>query len=148
MQLASGLSLSLRSIRCFRISDAHGVYGRPPSMLPPASKNVATGGPFGSNGNGAVAGSRVTPPRAGAPPPVAFCAPLAPPVLAAAAPPVFAAAAPPVFAAAAPPFRPPRPPWAASPPRPPRPRCGALLARIHTPDKSGLPSAVRGVGAS
>src|SRR5215472_2524051 len=92
------------------MSRAHWVYGRPPSMFPPASKNVATGGPFGSNGNGAVAGSRVVPPR---PPPGA-------------------------------------PPAGALPlPFPsPRPAGGALFARIHIPEKSGLPSAVRGTGAS
>ena len=75
MQLASGLSFALStSKRCFRMSGAHGVYGRPPVMLPPASKNVATGGPFGSNGKRSVCGSSVTPPR---PPPKA--APVSPP---------------------------------------------------------------------
>src|ERR1700704_5814105 len=107
MQLASGLSLALTSSRCFLISAAHGVYGRPPSMLPPASKKVATGGAFGSNGNGAVAGPRDTPP----------------------------------------PARRAAPPAAPAPPARPRPG-GPLLARIHIPERSGLPSAVRGVGAS
>ena len=55
----------------------HCVYGRPPGMLPPASKNVATGGPFGSNGKRSVCGSSVTPPR---PPPNA--APVSPPATA------------------------------------------------------------------
>src|SRR5687767_10609730 len=84
-------------------------------MLAPASKNVATGGPFGSNGNGAVAGSSCTVPARPAPP---GCGPS------------------PVTGAAPCPR-----------PRPRPPGC-ALLARIHTPDRSGLPSAVRGAGAS
>src|SRR6185436_11422892 len=64
MQLASGLSLALStSKRCFLIARDHSVYGRPPAILPPASKNVATGGPFGSYGIGAVGGSSCTPPR-------------------------------------------------------------------------------------
>src|SRR5688572_20227128 len=82
MHMASGLSRALSARRCLRISAAHGVYGRPPSMLPPASKNVATGGPDGSYGNGAVAGSSETPPPrppAGGPPPVASALLLAPP---------------------------------------------------------------------
>src|SRR5471032_3227700 len=65
MQFASGLSLASTAMRAFFRSDAHVVNGRPPSMLPPASKNVATGGPFGSYGNGGVAASSETPPRPG-----------------------------------------------------------------------------------
>ena len=42
--MASGLSRAFNARRCFLSSAAHGVYGRPPSMLPPASKKVATGG--------------------------------------------------------------------------------------------------------
>src|SRR5688572_2155678 len=98
-------------------------------MLAPASKKVATGGPFGSNGNGAVAGSSETPPRAPA------CGPS----------PVSGPRAAPPGAAFAPPACP--PPAPARPPRPP-PRGGPLLARIQTPEKSILPSAVRGGGAS
>ena len=54
MQLASGLSLSLVAIRCFLISAAHGVNGRPPGILAPISKKVASGGDFGSGGNGGI----------------------------------------------------------------------------------------------
>src|SRR6516225_978764 len=93
-------------------------------MLPPASKNVATGGPLGSNGNGVVVGSSGIPPRKGA--------------LLSAEPNPAVSPRPPPRA----PLPEPRPP-----PRPP-PRGGALFARIHTPEKSGLPSAVRGTGAS
>src|SRR5262252_10184702 len=75
MQLASGLSFALStSKRFFRISAAHGVYGSPPGMLPPASKKVATGGPLGSYGKRSVCGSSVTPPR-----PQANAAPVSPP---------------------------------------------------------------------
>src|SRR5688572_3595029 len=106
-------------------------------MLRPASKNSATGGPFGSYGKAAVVGSSETPPRpappAGGPPPVGGGSGTAPP-----------AAAAPCAAGAWPPCRP------ASPCRPPAPppRGGPLCARIHMPEKSGLPSAVRGAGAS
>ena len=97
-------------------------------MLPPASKKVATGGPLGSNGKGAVAGSSDTPPR----PPCADAFTRRRRAARVAGPATGAAAAP-----AAP-----------APPRP-RPRPGApLLARIQTPEKSILPSAVRGGGAS
>ena len=48
--IASGLSRAPNAKRCFLSSAAQGVYGRPPSMLPPASKKVATGGPLGSKG--------------------------------------------------------------------------------------------------
>ena len=65
-QFASGLSLALTSIRFFLSSAAHGVYGKPPGMFAPASKNVAIGGPFGSNGTGSVDGSSDTPPLTGA----------------------------------------------------------------------------------
>ena len=52
-------------------------------------------------------------------------------------------------AAGAPAFWAPRPASAAAAPRPRPPRPGGpLLARFHMPDRSGLPSAVRGVGAS
>src|SRR5688500_9889614 len=136
MHIASGLSRAPSARRCFRSSAAHGVYGSPPSMLAPASKKVATGGPFGSKGKGAVAGSSETPPPrapAGGPPPVV--GPGSAPVAG-----VAAAAAP------APAARPASPPPApARPPRPP-PRGGPLLARIHRPEKSILPSAVRGGG--
>src|SRR5262245_23279627 len=111
-------------------------------MLPPASKNVASGGPVGSNGKGAVLGSSETPPPRPPPDPTPSVGwppgmpPRAPGAPAAAAPAPAAPAAP---AAAAP---------APAAPRPrPRPG-GALLARIHTPVKSILPSAVRGAGAS
>src|SRR5262245_34633579 len=109
-------------------------------MFPPASKNVASGGPVGSNGNGAVLGSSDTPPR---PPPDPTPSVGWPPGMPPRAPGAPAAAAPPAPAA----------PAAAGPPAPaaprPRPRPGgALLARIHTPVKSILPSAVRGAGAS
>src|SRR6516165_1968183 len=77
-------------------------------MFAPASKKVATGGPFGSKGNGGIVRSTAMPPR---PPPG-----LAP------------AGAPPC--------------------RPRSPRGGPLLACIQSPEKSGFPSAVRGVGAS
>src|SRR5262245_25029577 len=80
-------------------------------MLPPASKNVATGGPDGSKGKRSVGGSSCTPPRPGAKAELA-----------------------PLFELA---------------PRPgPVPRGGPLSARIHEPDRSGLPSARRGGGAS
>src|SRR6516164_7932278 len=77
-------------------------------MFAPASKKVATGGPFGSKGNGGIVRSTAMPPR---PPPG-----LAP--------------------AGAPPCRPRPPPG------------GPLLECIQSPEKSGFPSAVRGVGAS
>src|SRR5581483_2058223 len=96
------------SSRFFLRSRAHGVYGSPPSMFPPASKKVATGGPFGSKGNGGVVKSTGIPPR----PPPGFAPAGALPCL-------------------------PRPPPG-----------GPLLACIQSPEKSGFPSAVRGVGAS
>src|SRR5579872_4568246 len=77
-------------------------------MFPPASKKVATGGPFGSKGNGGVVRSTGIPPR-----PPAGGAPLG------------------------------APPW-----RPRPPLGGPLLACIQRPEKSGFPSAVRGIGAS
>src|SRR4030095_1616469 len=128
-------------------------------MLPPASKNVATGGPFGSNGKPSVGGSSWMPPlpapNAALVSPPAPAAPPAPPSLAAAPPcacapppcPAPCACAPPPCpppCACAPPPCPPPCPW--RPPRPP-PLGGPLLARIQVPEKSGLPSAVRGVGA-
>src|SRR5687767_9056076 len=61
-QRASGLSLLLAASRCFLSSAAHGVYGRPPDMLAPSSKNVATGGEFGSTGGGAAPRPRAPPP--------------------------------------------------------------------------------------
>src|SRR5215469_2894223 len=76
-------------------------------MFAPASKKVATGGPFGSKGNGAIDRSTGIPARP-----------------------------PPGGPAGAPPCR-------------PRPsRGGPLLACIQSPEKSGFPSAVRGIGAS
>src|ERR1700722_16912107 len=63
MQLASGLSLSFVAILCFFTSAAHGVYGNPPGMFAPSSKNVASGGDFGSVGNGWVGGSTGMPAR-------------------------------------------------------------------------------------
>src|SRR5580765_3305871 len=114
-------------------------------MLPPASKNVATGGPLGSYGKRSVCGSSVTPPR-----PPANAVPVSPPRPA--APPGAAAAGlSAAGAAAAPPPPAPAAPGAPAPcPRPrPRPSFGGpLFARIHRPEKSGLPSGVRGVGAS
>src|SRR5215469_386446 len=77
-------------------------------MFAPASKKVATGGPFGSKGNGGIVRSTGTPPRP-------------PPGLA---------------------------PAGARPCRPRPPPGGPLLACIHSPERSGFPSAVRGVGAS
>src|SRR5580693_6605708 len=78
MQLASGFSLSFVAIRCFFRSAAQPVYGKPPGMLAPRSKNVASGGDFGSGGNGAVSGSTGMP-AGGAPRPAApFRAPTMP----------------------------------------------------------------------
>ena len=77
-------------------------------MLPPASKKVATGGPFGSNGNGAVEGSSDTPPR----PPAPMPSP--------------GAGAPPGLPAP----RPPAAPGAPAPPRP-RPRPGGAAVGAH-----------------
>ena len=116
-------------------------------MLPPASKKVATGGALGSNGNGGVAGSSDTPPLApgrGPPPvgpPSARARPRRPPPRPGRVRPPRPPAAPPRA-----PGRAPAPPRASAPPRP-RPG-GPLLARIHIPERSGLPSAVRGAGAS
>src|SRR5262249_27842984 len=112
----------------------------PPCMLPPASKNVATGGPLASYGKRVVCGSSVTPPR---PPPNTAL------VLPPGTSPPCRPAAP--ASAGGGPSRP--APAGAPPPRPPRPRPrpwlgGPLSARIQMPDKSGLPSGVRGVGAS
>src|SRR4030095_4875056 len=106
-------------------------------MLPPASKNVATGGPFGSNGKLSVGGSSWMPPL-----PAPNAALVSPPAPAAPPAPPSLAAAPPC-ACAPPPCPPPCP---CRPPRPP-PLGGPLLARVQVPEKSGLPSAVRGVGA-
>src|SRR5690349_19538661 len=93
-------------------------------MFWPASKKAATGGPFGSNGNGAWFGSSETPP----PPPLPGPAPPAPP----------------------PPPPPPPPPAPGPPPPPPPARFGGgpLFARIHRPERSGFPAAVFGAGAS
>ena len=100
-------------------------------MLPPASKKVATGGPAGSNGNGAVEGSSETPPRPPpAPTPSVGCPPGIPPR----APGRPGAAGAGRCAGRTTGHRP--------APRP-RPRAGPLLARIHTPVKSIFPSAVR-----
>ena len=114
-------------------------------MFPPASKNVATGGPLGSNGNPSVGGSSCTPPLP--PPNAALVSP--PPARAPAAPSrPWRLSAKALRLAAWPlpprPWAPPPSPW--RPPRP-LPRGGPLLARCHKPEKSGLPSAVRGVGA-
>src|SRR6188508_2513203 len=89
-------------------------------MFCPASKKAAIGGPFGSNGTGACAGSSETPPPLPGP---------APP---------------------APPPPPPPPPPARPPPPPPPPpfRGGPLFVRIQRPERSGFPSAVFGAGES
>src|SRR3990172_1910426 len=114
--IASGFSLFRTAIRAFLSSAAHGVYGRPPSMLPPASKNVAMGGPLGSYGKGAVGGSRTTaPPRAPrrGPSPLTSPPPLPPP------PGLRPPPGPP------PPPLPPAPPPPPGRPRPPAPRAAA-----------------------
>src|SRR3972149_150876 len=100
--IASGFSLFRTAIRAFLSSAAHGVYGRPAPILPPASKNVAMGGPLGSYGKGAVGGSRTT-----APPRAPGCGPS--PVT---SPPPFPPAPAPRPAGAAP------RPWRPRPPRP------------------------------
>src|SRR6188474_85932 len=121
MQLASGLSFALfTSNRCFRISAAQGVYGRPPGMLPPASKNVATGGPVGSNGKRSVGGSSCTPPLP--PANAALVSPAAAPAPAGAAAAAGAGAAAPAAGAPCAPG----PPWPCRP-RPPRPSLGGPL---------------------
>src|SRR5690606_26690734 len=84
------------SKRSLRSARAQGVYGNPPSMFSPASKNAAIGGPSDSNGTGSVTTS------IGAPPP---CEPRAP-------------------------------------------SRGPLAVRIQSPERSSVPSDVRGGGAS
>src|SRR5688572_27835611 len=92
-------------------------------MFCPASKKAAIGGPIGSNGTGSCCGSSDTPPPPPGPPPPPAPPPPPPP--------------------AAPPAAPPPPP-----PAPPPLRGGPLFVRIQSPEKSGVPAAVFGAGAS
>ena len=147
MHIASGLSRAWSASRCFRISAAHGVYGQTAGDVAAGFEerrdrravriewesfgrrlelHAAAAAP--ESGVGVAAGGRClsTWGRCGGPRLVAA-----------------GAACPPGAACA----RAPPPPWPCRPPRPP-PRGGPLFARCQTPEKSGLPSAVRGVGAS
>src|SRR3954464_11634288 len=115
-------------------------------MLPPASKKVATEGPLASYGKRGVGGSSWTPPR----PPANGALLLAPagPGASGGGPPAGGAPGGGGPPGGGPPGRAPRPPppWPCRPG--PVPRGGPLSARIHIPEKSGFPSAVRGAGAS
>src|SRR6187551_3516435 len=108
-------------------------------MFWPASKKAAIGGPFGSYGTGACAGSSETPPPPppGPPPPAPPPPPPPPPPAPPARPP------PP-----GPPPLPAPPPPGPPPPPPPPFRGGPLFVRIQRPERSGCPSAVFGAGAS
>src|SRR5688572_6645378 len=126
----SGLSLLLSAIRFFFRSCAHCCIGGRQLALPATSKNAELNVPSGFGMQGC--GPRPRPPPPPAPPaprPAAPPAACAPPPCAAA--PAAGAAAPPAGAAA--------PPPPAPPPRRPRPA-------FQTPEKSTLPSAVRGGG--